>query len=173
MRKRCLLALLFCACRIELETPAAQKSCETLTVDVCANEAPMHSDFQWIADNILYKNCTGSACHQKVSSSAKAAKLVFDDDADRAGVAFHSLVTDKTGQQVLSDVVQGVPLVEPGAPDQSYLFFLMKGVDKGAFMPTVGDPPDDVGYMPRGNETLCCQKLDAIQRWIEAGAPND
>jgi hypothetical protein len=41
--------------------------------------------------------------------------------------------------------------------------------------PPVGEPPDDVGYMPQnaGGAVLCCQKLEAIQRWIEAGAQNN
>jgi hypothetical protein len=31
-------------------------------------------------------------------------------------------------------------------------------------------PPDPPGYMPQNSDPICCQKLDSIARWIEAGA---
>ena len=34
-------------------------------------------------------------------------------------------------------------------------------------------PASDVGLMPQSNLTLCCQKLDAIEAWITAGALNN
>ena len=60
-------------------------------------------------------------------------------------------------------------LVVPGNPEASYLFFLMRGLPPDAVTDFV-EPPSDIGYMPQGNETLCCQKLDAVERWIRAGA---
>jgi len=41
--------------------------------------------------------------------------------------------------------------------------------------PPASPPPGNVGYMPQGpaSAALCCQKLDAIERWIESGAPNN
>jgi hypothetical protein len=34
----------------------------------------------------------------------------------------------------------------------------------------VAPPPSDIGLMPQGGGAICCQKLDAIDRWITAGA---
>ncbi len=39
--------------------------------------------------------------------------------------------------------------------------------------PTVAYPSKDIGLMPQSNPSLCCQKLDAINAWIEAGALNN
>ena len=61
--------------------------------------------------------------------------------------------------------------VVAGDPASSYLFFIVHGLDdnKGTFT----DPPSNVGYMPMSNSTLCCQKIDALERSIMAGAMNN
>jgi hypothetical protein len=58
-----------------------------------------------------------------------------------------------------------------GDPTQSYLFFIIHGLEDNRA--SFEDPPKEVGYMPMANDPLCCQKIDAIERWIVAGAPND
>jgi hypothetical protein len=51
----------------------------------------------------------------------------------------------------------------------SYLMLMLHDFD-----PTTATPPGrepGIGYMPLGFGSLCCQKLDAVERWITAGAP--
>ena len=55
----------------------------------------------------------------------------------------------------------------PGDPSSSYLEVMLGSV-KGKIDPSVGIMPQNTG-----GELLCCQKLDAIQRWITAGALNN
>jgi hypothetical protein len=57
--------------------------------------------------------------------------------------------------------------VIPSDPTTSYLE-VMLGSEPGSVDPTVGLMPQSNGGM-----LLCCQKLDAIQRWITAGAMNN
>ena len=38
-------------------------------------------------------------------------------------------------------------------------------------VPPSSGPPGDVGYMPEDAPLICVEKRDAVQRWIEAGAP--
>jgi hypothetical protein len=67
-------------------------------------------------------------------------------------------------------------LVVPGNPAQSFLTVMI-----GQIRPEEADPPftaipndssgNFVGTMPQNAGVLCCQKLDAIERWIGSGAP--
>ena len=58
---------------------------------------------------------------------------------------------------------QGMPLVDPGDPGNSYLFLKIAGTDGivGGRMP-FGGPP-----------FLTAGQIDAVEAWIERGAPND
>jgi hypothetical protein len=78
-----------------------------------------------------------------------------------------------TGAGVLSDVDKMHNLVVPGEPNKSYLFFMIRGVEASDGAPPFSTPPATIGYMPSKSSVLCCQKIDAIERWILAGAPND
>jgi hypothetical protein len=85
-------------------------------------------------------------------------------------MAYNALLGDSGMGTAESDLESGRFLVVPGRPDQSYLFFLMRGVLASEGAPPFQEPPEDIGYMPMDNNTLCCQKIDAVRRWIEAGA---
>ena len=61
-------------------------------------------------------------------------------------------------------------LVVPFDAEASYLYFLLKAVEASAANPPFAVPPSDYGYMPLNQKTLCCQKLDVVRSWIEAGA---
>ena len=166
-------------CRIDLDTAMESTLCEIRTVSACTIAAEtdpqsgafLHSDFNWISTNILNKNCTGSACHEQSSTNANAKRLVFDQGPH---MAYTTLVADPNGSidsaVIARTTMQQIPLVQPGDPTMSYLMFMMKAVPQADFIPSVDPPPADVQYMPRGNETLCCQKLDVLDRWITAGA---
>ena len=70
-----------------------------------------------------------------------------------------------------SNLQPGKKRVVAGDPASSYLFFIVHGLDgnQGTFT----NPPSNVGFMPMSNSALCCQKIDALERWITAGALND
>ena len=89
-----------------------------------------------------------------------------------AANAYASLMGTGSGG-VKSGVDKTRDLIAPGQPSASYFFFLLHGVKAVDGMPAFSEPPSDVGYMPMNNNPICCQKMDAIERWITAGAKND
>jgi hypothetical protein len=173
------LALLGSGCRIGLEATYEPPAC-TVSMKLVCTDAESYQDFASITDNILNRNCTGSSCHEKGGSAPKALRLIFDQGVD---IAYQTLVNNPdptqphvgSDGQVFSDLEVGedIPLVAPGEPDKSYLLYAMHGIPQNEFGFAVAKKPPQVGYMPYNSGTLCCQKLDAIQRWIAAGAHND
>ncbi|MCX5744093.1 MAG: hypothetical protein NT062_16515 [Proteobacteria bacterium] len=154
-------------CRVVLEDPQSrvvQEACKDLTVQVCVDAAD-HADFTFIHEKILKPNCSSGSCHQSTSNDTKAAKLRFEDYDN----AYADLV------HVPSRVRTDLEIVVPGEPDKSYLLFLMHAVAAADFVSDlpIADPPESVGFMPRNNSVLCCQKLGAVERWVANGAPKD
>jgi hypothetical protein len=179
MRAALLAAVLAMGCRIDLDDREVSRACKVRDdISVC-REAADHSDFTWIQDNILSSNCAGKQCHglPEGAQTEPDGKIVL-----AKGMAYAALL-GPNGTGAESDLEPGRLLVVPtgamdpehpeikGRPDQSYLFFLMRGVLASEGAPPFAEPPDDIGYMPMDNNTLCCQKIDAVRRWIEAGAP--
>lgn len=157
------------ACRIEIDSPISvadaptnSRVCKVSTTAQVCKDATSHADFAWIYSNILATNCKGSSCHE-TGSSSKAKNNPYDDQ-----LGAHMNLVDKDAL-----VNPGVKLVVANQPNQSYLLVMMQEIKPAEFMPPLQAPPTDVGFMPQAGGTLCCQKLDAVQRWIEAGAPND
>jgi len=109
-------------------------------------EAALHSDLAWIEANVFVPQC--SSCHGGAEPDA-GLRLT-------AGQSHHSLVN------VVSST-KGTPWVrvKPGSVADSYL---MVALDR-----TPG-PPSSLGFMPLGAPPLCTQMLEAIERWIIAGA---
>ncbi|HKA86097.1 MAG TPA: hypothetical protein VKE22_00475 [Haliangiales bacterium] len=113
-------------------------------------EAERHSDFPWIRDNVLKVSCSAfSACHQ---GTRPAGKL--------------NLTPAQAYDQLVNVPAQepGWVRVVPGDPMHSYVM-----VKIGAAPGPLGDG----GLMPPNSVLLCAQKMDAIRRWIAAGAPPD
>jgi hypothetical protein len=104
-------------------------------------------------------NCGSSSCHQGMGAQGKL-------DLTSA-TAYASLVGAP------SQIDSSRTLVVPGDPQASYLMLMLHAFEPSAAIPPGVAPPASIGYMPQGNGTLCCQKLDAIDRWITAGANND
>ncbi|MCE9578535.1 MAG: hypothetical protein K8W52_35745 [Deltaproteobacteria bacterium] len=126
-------------------------------------EATQHSDLEWIEANVFKKSCVFSACHK--GRALDAGRLTLE-----AGKSHAALV------DVTSDRYDTWKLVVPGDPVKSYLMVVIdpKVDDKGNPVDPDGfDGPitADVGPMPQNSTLLCKEKRDAIQRWIEAGAP--
>lgn len=163
-----LLVALAGGCRIDLDhgktvdAPVANDSgmlCQPGTVAACM-EAPNHSDLTWIQQNVLTPKCTFSGCHNGESTPQGMVDL-------RAGMAQAHLVN------FTSMLEPSRKLVVAGQPKQSYLDVML-----GTIQPTQADPPagpvrSDIGLMPMSAGVLCCQELDAIDRWIAAGAMNN
>ena len=115
--------------------------------DACA-EAALHSDFAWIQQHVLTPSCATAMCHAGAEPSV--------DLTLEAGKAYPNLVNK--GASTASGWIR----VVPGSPDQSYLMVALGRAP--------GPMPRD-GFMPIGAPALCAEKLDAVARWISAGAP--
>jgi hypothetical protein len=112
-------------------------------------QATQHSDLAWIQDHVFSASCAVKTCH---TEDNQAGGLVL-----AKGMAHDNLV-DKP-----STVQSGWTRVIPGDPTHSYLLVALGGEP--------GTPPDG-SVMPWGGlPMLCSQEIDAIERWIAAGAP--
>jgi hypothetical protein len=110
-------------------------------------QAALHSDFVWIRDNIFAVSCSAfSSCHQ----GTRAAGML-------------NLTTAKAYDQLVNVAAlePGWVRVVPGDPDHSYLLVKISGAP---------GPLGDGGVMPPNSAPLCEPKIDAIRRWIAAGA---
>lgn len=111
-------------------------------------EATMHSDLEWIQDNIFTPSCASFAsCH--MGSAAGAAGLNLE-----AGMAESAMV------DVDSTLEPDYKLVAPGDADNSYLLMIL------------GREPVPAGVtinrtMPLGNPVLCDEKIEAVARWVD------
>ncbi len=128
------------------ETPPAQTPFSVTSYD----EAETRSDFTWILEEVIHPSCsTQTACHQGASRTETLNLL--------PEVAYESLLTQLSEQQ------PHLAHVEPGAADRSYLIIKMVGAQNML-----------EGPMPVGDDAaLCDAKIDAVARWIDAGAPDD
>lgn len=172
-----LLALLaaatLAACKINLQE-AEQRvlQCKPSEAPVCVMaESENRSDFAWLQQNMFSTNCAGDDCHGSPANNRPPdGELVL-----ATGFAYKTLLgkeaTD-TGDAPLVDSSYSPAhkLIVPGHPEDSYLLFLLKHYYPEDGTPWFAEPPADIGYMPQSNNTLCCQKLDAVERWIAAGA---
>jgi hypothetical protein len=112
-------------------------------------EAVAHSDYAWLEREVFARSCAGSrSCHR--GSASEADGLVLE-----AGQAYDALV------DVAARGQPSFRLVVPGDPEASYLMIAIGAVP--------GPLPKD-GRMPLRSPALCQEKIDALRRWIAAGA---
>lgn len=165
MRTLLFAALLALGCRIDLDTNDTPRACESRPeIPACA-DAVGHSDFEWLQTNIFTANCSGSSCHGMTESGDPPdGRLVL-----ARGSAYATLM-GASGQGVMSEFDPGRALVVPFDAESSYLYFLMRGTPAASVTPPFAAPPEEYGFMPLKAKTLCCEKLEAVRRWIEAGA---
>jgi hypothetical protein len=116
--------------------------------DAC-EEARTHSDLAWIQANVFTPSCARSGCH--VGPAVGAGHLGLD-----TGQAHGQLVN------MPSTSATSWMRVVPSDTTKSYLLVAM-GAQSG--------PRPSDGLMPLGSPPLCSEKVDAIRRWIAAGAP--
>jgi len=154
-----IVASLLVGCRISLEnndTPdsGAGRQCTVSTSQPCM-DAVTHSDLAWIESKIFVASCDFSGCH---SSATDLGKLDLGAGKSHASLVGASSLLDPTRK-----------LVVPNDLNASFLLLMLQDVK-----PEMATPPGTApanGFMPKGSATLCCQKLDAVERWIMAGAP--
>jgi hypothetical protein len=161
----------FFACTINLDhrevdasDPNARLCTVSENVQSCL-DAAQHSDFTYVESQILAPKCAlSNSCHQ--GGTIPAGYLDFRSQ----GSAYTSLVNRA------SQLDSTRMLVVPGNAKQSFLSVMI-----GQIKPEEADPPlasipldadhNVVGSMPQDSPILCCQKVDAIAAWIQAGAP--
>jgi hypothetical protein len=142
---------------------------ESTAAQVCL-EAATHSDFSWLKQNMFATNCGTDDCHGATTNGADpGGRFLLTDTTAYMNLLGKTEMDPGPAPGVMSEFDSTKPLVVPGNPNASYLMFLVKGLTRTEAMAFI-EPPADVGYMPSGNNTLCCQKLDALSRWIAAGA---
>ena len=163
-----LIVLTAPACRTSLEDEpdadtSGARACKPATTAQCTM-AESQQSLAWIETNVFALSCAFSGCHNGTATTAGRI------DMKNPGMSHDDLVN------VDSMIETSRKLVVPGQPKQSYLLMMMRHFPPSEMEPTpaVG-PPGDIGFMPQnaGGAVLCCQKLDAIERWIMAGAPNN
>lgn len=102
----------------------------------------------WIQANVFTKSCTASSCHS--GSSGAGGLTLTDGSAFAALVGVTATAKDKDGKPLLR--------VKAGDPDRSLLALRLAG------------PYGALDGMPPGLK-LDQAKIDAVNAWILAGAP--
>lgn len=155
-----LITVLLAGCRMTLEDDGGEitgRRCQMNTSSQACIDAASHSDLAWIENNV-FTACSFSGCHNGSDNTAGRTDL-------QPGKSYAHLVN------FASELEPTRMHVVPGDIPRSYLMLMVAD-----FAPDMADPPADppVEYMPKGvPQGLCCQKLDALERWIVAGAPNN
>lgn len=116
------------------------------TQTIC-DQAKSRSDFAFIQQHVFTPSCATAMCH-----AGPEPEVGLDLSA---GNAYANLVNKG------ASTVTGWTRVTPGVLATSYLAVSLGRAE--------GPPPRD-GYMPLGADPLCLEKLEAIERWILAGA---
>lgn len=169
------LATLLIGCRVSLQdAPSAGdddddgddmpagRVCKVDTTSATCLEAASgnHSDLAFIEASIFKGQCAFSGCHN--GANTPQGKIDLTAGQSHAHLVNYASAIDETRK-----------LVVPNDLSSSYLMLMLHDIEPSEATPAADAPPDDVGYMPMGNKPLCCQKLDAIERWIMAGAPSN
>lgn len=124
-------------------------------------EATAHPTLAFLQQNIFGASCLFSGCHNGPND---AGKLDLSAGKSYMATVGASSKIDPTRQ-----------LIVPGDVASSFLMLMVRDVPPKLATPPADPPPGDVGYMPQGlaSDALCCQKLDALERWINDGAQNN
>lgn len=156
-----LIASLVTACRVSLEDAAGDQSgrqCKVSTTSQPCLDSTSHSDLAWIENKIFVASCNFSGCHNGADTPQGRIDL-------RPGMSHAHLVN------FTSTIDSSRKLVVPNDVEASYLMLMVGDVPAA-----MADPPGTLpsaGLMPQNSSALCCQKLDVLERWIMAGAPNN
>jgi hypothetical protein len=151
------VASLLIGCRVSLDSEPEQGLCVVDNTLQCL-DAVGKSDLRWIETNVFDASCTFSGCHGDVGNDSN---INLEIGKSHASLVNFSSATEANRK-----------LVVPNDVEASMLMLVL-----GHVAPANANPPaaalPAVGFMPRSAPLLCCQKLDAIERWINAGAQNN
>ena len=94
-------------------------------------------------------------------------KTVFDNSCALSGCHRNNVAPDLSVGRSYAAIVnvkssRGMALVEPGDPDNSYLFLKI-----------VADAKVSGRRMPPGGPYLTAEEIEVVRTWIERGAPDD
>jgi hypothetical protein len=162
------VAILLVGCRISLSNEAGNevasdgnggRACTVSTTSPQCLDATTHSDLAWIEANVFVGGCNFSGCHNGSAGNDSTLNLT-------PGVSAAHLVN------FTSRIDPTRKLVVPNNVSASYLMLMLGDVPPAMASPAASGLPS-AGRMPQGLPILCCQKLDAIERWINAGAPTN
>jgi hypothetical protein len=119
-------------------------------VSVTCMEATMHSDYDWIQEKVFTPGCAAfNSCHKGAALEAGGLSLEPGDTIPQT-------------VNIDSDLFPQFKRIAPGDTANSYMMIILTGM---------GGPLDpEIGTMPLNNPRLCQQKIDAVGRWIAAGA---
>ncbi len=161
MLRIALFLSLVAACGSDSATPNDGGGVDAATSAACM-EATTYSNLANIEAKIFKTSCIFSGCHNGGATDAGKIDL-------RAGAAFAHLVDFD------SKVETGRKLVVASDPAKSYLLLMLGQVKPEDASPPTVAPPTDIGFMPQGtgNQLLCPEKREAIERWITMGALNN
>ena len=98
---------------------------------------------------------------------AQVQTTIFDVSCASSGCHGNSAWPNLSAGQAYDNIVRvessrGIALVEPGDPDNSYLYRKL-----------LADADIDGARMPPGGPYLTPDALEVVRAWIEKGAPND
>lgn len=155
MTRLLVIASLLAGCRLSLEKEA-DSTCEPDPASSTCSAVAGQATLQSLQTNIFTLNCAlATSCH---GAGGNPPELT-------AGQSYARLVN------AASVLQPSRKFIVPGDVSASYLMVMVHGIEPAEASPPTVRPPG--GYMPKGLPPLCCEKLDALQRWIEAGAPNN
>jgi hypothetical protein len=164
-----LLALLaMSACRMSLEDEddggddmPGGRLCVPVTTNAACVEAETLDPvpLSWIEQNVFTPNCGGASCHGvPPGGGAPVGRIVLTSMSHDKLVGVDATFATSRKLVVAGDVAK------------SYLMVIMKHTKLEDADPPATEPSGG-RYMPLGSPPVCCQKLDAIAKWIAAGAP--
>jgi len=172
MLRLALAALLaLSACRLSLDgddgggnPDGGGRACMVVTTNQACVSADMMPSvtLAWIEQNVFTPNCGGASCHGTTTGGGNPTGRIV-------------LTTGSYAKLVNVDATfaNGRKLVVPGSIPQSYLMAILRAIPLSEADPAPAPAPSGDRYMPLGSPAICCQKLDAIGRWITAGAMNN
>src|SRR5262245_16091100 len=109
--------------------------------------------FRLLQKRIFERSCTFSGCH---GASNPQGNLVLTGDGVYDALVDRRASTSSAG-------FAGKKLVVPGAPETSFLLDKLEG--------RLG--PDEGARMPQNRSPLAARQIEAIRKWILAGAPRE
>ncbi len=173
MLRLALVALLATsACRLSLDDDAPPvtsdggRLCMPIPASpACAQAAadPVASaKLSWIEQNVFTPNCGTSSCHGTTTGGGPPLGRVV------LTTASHDKLVN-----VDATFATSRKLIVPGDVAKSYLMVILKHLTLDQADPSPAPEPSGGRYMPLGVPTICCEKLDAMAKWIMDGAMNN